>query len=486
MVKGNDPIESGLQALFSDPEPAFLRRLEVELAERGRDTVAAGPHGWTLDLPGMLRRRAVSLALAAVLLVAGLVLVLGPSQVLAQIGRIFGYLPGVGFLTAETDQVQALVEPVTDQRNGLTLTVENIIVLNDRTLVTLSISGIVEEELQNWVLNYSLGLADGTPLEAQKTNWAWDWQDQEYLAEAEFEALPEDTRELALTWSANHTADWQSISPAWSLRLPLRSAGLSEILQSPRVYSPEGAADSHHGVSLTLLDVSQHTDRMALNLEITRTAEGHRLPIAGSYRLKDNLGNEYAATDPNNLNSYVLDVTQTPGQEVDSYRQTLAFTPGGLDAQTYTFEVEGMNYAVDAYQGYVLDLGADPQVGDELALDWTIDVDGIPVRVERAKVVEVDDGDGNAVKALEFRLAPLPEQEGRRILSLHFFGQGQSLIDAGSVVDPATGISVRRILVEELDDWGRGGSTGKLRVRGYGARIQLEGPWVIQWEKEDP
>lgn len=80
--------------------------------------------------------------LAAVLLALFALLVL--SGVAYAVGNMLGYIPGVGIVDQRTP-IRVLAKPVSQTRDGITLTVEQAILTADKTVVVFKVEGIPSE-----------------------------------------------------------------------------------------------------------------------------------------------------------------------------------------------------------------------------------------------------------------------------------------------------------------------------------------------------
>jgi hypothetical protein len=81
-------------------------------------------------------------AMAFVLTLA--ILVVSAPSLAAAFGRIFGYVPEVG-LVESTNGLRMLAEPVAATRDGVTLTITNVFVYEDRVELKYEVSGIAPE-----------------------------------------------------------------------------------------------------------------------------------------------------------------------------------------------------------------------------------------------------------------------------------------------------------------------------------------------------
>jgi len=89
------------------------------------------------------------------------------SGVAYAIGKVMGYIPGIGMIDQST-QLRVLAEPISVTRDGITLTVEQVVLSADKTVLVYKIEGIPEDAYAPWEENtsnsYSVVVTtEGTP-----------------------------------------------------------------------------------------------------------------------------------------------------------------------------------------------------------------------------------------------------------------------------------------------------------------------------------
>lgn len=133
-------------------------------------------------IPMQPRTRVITAAtLAAIVL---LIVLFSTVPGLAEaVGRWFGYVPGVGFV--REGQIRTLAGPVSLTREGVTVTVEQVVLDPERTALVYSVEGIpsaaivTNPEEQRCAYKVSLRLPDGSPLLATPEGiqfWASGYQ----------------------------------------------------------------------------------------------------------------------------------------------------------------------------------------------------------------------------------------------------------------------------------------------------------------------
>ena len=91
-------------------------------------------------------RLKVFAAVVVALLVIGILLMNVPA-VRAAIQSWFGYVPGIGLVSE--GQIRVLAEPVSVTRDGITLSIEHVLVDSTQTTVVYSVDGLAMEMLDN-------------------------------------------------------------------------------------------------------------------------------------------------------------------------------------------------------------------------------------------------------------------------------------------------------------------------------------------------
>lgn len=187
-------FESRLQAAAKAGLPLPEREFVVALRKQiGQGTA-------TTSRPGRLRRTLVPRAASVVfLLMVVLVTLLGPSDVLAAIQRFAGYIPGIGFIRPEL----ILTEPISLHRGDATITVENLVVSSDESILVFTIKDTSHQaevpisSYRDMDQNPYLQTSDGTmylPLTGQGRLA----NGNEWLELVHFPALPPDTTRVFL------------------------------------------------------------------------------------------------------------------------------------------------------------------------------------------------------------------------------------------------------------------------------------------------
>lgn len=122
-------FEQKLRQSYQLPEinPTFRSRLAGELDARptGRRSFFSFQRRWAF-------------ALTAVMAAGVMLFSVGPSKVLAKLQTLFGFMPGAGLVDTGSP-LRQLVEPVTQTRDGITLTVQSAYLSADRTVISYTL-----------------------------------------------------------------------------------------------------------------------------------------------------------------------------------------------------------------------------------------------------------------------------------------------------------------------------------------------------------
>jgi hypothetical protein len=120
------------------------------------------------EITARLERKSPMLTLRTrpiVALLLALLILLALSGVAYALGRMFGYIPGVGIVD-QSAPLRILAEPVVAEREGLTVTISEVIADSNRTFVSYTIDGVIVPAMARATCGAfpSLQLPDGSAL----------------------------------------------------------------------------------------------------------------------------------------------------------------------------------------------------------------------------------------------------------------------------------------------------------------------------------
>lgn len=491
-------LEGTLEALFvaATPDAAFVAGLERQLVAR------AGPHPagesplrrfWARWAQPFGQRRWAMIATGLLLIAAVALAAVGPQRVLAEIQRLLGYVPGVGFVDLESTRL--LAAPVEVTRNGVTLRVEQVLAGPDRTVVVVRSEGLPSRD-QLWPkgpmepgdFRPQLRLPDGRTLTTQ------EWALCLGAGTLEFPSLPDDVYRVTLELPRLPLVPPDAAPEDWTVSLALRPAtGELAAELFPQPYAPVDASDTHHGITLRVLEVAHSPEETVLHLQVAWLDPDWEWPCLGGNRspqLRDELDQVYHEGLPPGVGSTAglvveriavdTDVTPAPTPQIPTPEErTLAFAPASPSAQHLTLWVDAIQFEVPAEDSFIVDLGEHLQIGDRWPLDVHLTVAGFPVHITGARLVKerfrpFDDSAPDT--ELEFDIAPVPDQGDRELRHIHLNGHVAGFSGSGSGWNFERGLRANLSLNE-----GDLIPTDLIQVQVESAGVLFRGPWNVAW-----
>ncbi len=493
-------IEEAMGALYSSvtPDTAFVAALERQLL--ALETAVEGPavarglrvrRFWARLVQPLSRYRWATVALPLLLALAVTVGAFGPQRVWAELQRLLGYVPGIGFVNLEDTRL--LISPVEVTQGGVALRVEQVVARPDRTEVVIRSEGLPRVHqlpphgAEEADFQARLRLPDGRTLASE--TWALRWG----AATLEFPPLPDDVYRVTLELPRLPLVPAGAAPEEWAVPLSLRPATgelVAELFPLP--YAPLDASDTHADITLRVLEVAHSPEETVLRLQVQWPDPAWQYPCIGGDRspvLYDDLGHVYLEGAPSNVGSVAqvvveriavdTEATPTPTPTVPTNERTLAFAPVSPLAQLLTLTVDAIEFDVPAEGGFTVDLGDDPQVGDHWPLDVHLTVAGFPVHITGAQLVqeEIRLPERSMQRTiLQFDIGPVPEQEGRALRAIHPEGEPAIFNGGGGGYSMTDGLRSHLNLRE-----GQSIPTGSIRVRVGSAGVLIRGPWNVTW-----
>ncbi len=496
---GRSPrVERGLETLFgaTAPDTAFVASLEQRLvARRDAQSVAqASPlrRFWARIVQPPAHRRWATVALSLLLVLTVAVVAIGPQQVWAGLQQLLGYVPGLGFVNLE--QAYMLAEPVEVRQESVVLRVEQVVASPERTIVAIS-SVSLPPEGQPWPTS------------------TWYEYGQAYSDFQAFLRLPDGSR-LEVTAKALRPGEGTLAFPPLPAdaeieqitlelpRLPLLSAGAAPenwvvpLILHPvteevvadlgvQVYALPDASDTHEGITLRVLEVAQWPEETSLYVQV-EWDPGMRVVVGWPVTLW-NGGVNYSMRDSHGDSPVAFhDRRVLFGQQgspmfptVTTYEDIMwTFGPAWRSAQSLTLQMNWFGVNIPTTEvSFTVDLGDDPQVGDQWPLDVHLTADGFPVHITSVRLVEpsVEEWGPDAAWKLIFETEPVPEREDGRLLQdiwlYPLLEDGVLACGARTSVDLDPLQSY--VILEALPE-------GPIPVRAS-ATVRVPGPWTVTW-----
>ena len=502
---GERAVEQRLLAYYAagEPSPAFVARLEQDLAAQATaaalQAAAVTPgaarfwDGWLTAPRGV---RWVTVALLVVLAIA--VGALGPQRVWAEVQRLLGYVPGIGFVNLKDTRV--LVVPVESTRDGVMVRIEQVIAERERTRLVVRSFGLPPSDtifpggagVSKNINDFSgrLRLPDGAALDFKELFLQYG----EAESRLEFAGLPAGVMNFTLEMDRLPLVPPGRAPEDWRIPVALVSADAPGAAQRfPEPYKPVGASDTHHGVTLSVENVAHTADETVIKLRGTWTDGALQIyGLNGGVAMPslfDNAGHVYSFKSSPGSGSVAVAVVQkavaedpstTPTPAVQSVDGEVSVEPLSAFAREVTLQVESIQSEIQISDTFRTTVPDGAQVGDRWPLDLTLNVAGFPVRLTGAMLdteeYTLPEGKTTARTLLRFEIAPVPEQDGRQLSFLHVeapetgwqSGPGNSN-GRGSVT-----VSLSRAAEEPIP-------SGLMDVTIRSASVNLLGPWRMTW-----
>ncbi|MDD5370912.1 MAG: hypothetical protein PHQ40_17660 [Anaerolineaceae bacterium] len=433
----------------------------------------------------LLRSRWTWAALAVVLALAALFIFRQP--VLAAMGRLFGYgyLPQAGFIPLEGTRF--LNNPVRQEHAGRSLTVTLGVATSTRTILWLEESEPTRGADGAWLETpsgerLSLTTWTGEPTRPGGRGARLEFPPLLAGVERVTLALPEGWR-LPLEWIPAAGAGL----PATDVRAPyptpattampgsatVPTAGSESPTQTPQAAAPPCAEVRGLRVCLAAAQTDEKGTRLLL--EATST-DPQFVPggDSGQFTLPNPVSDEQEISLTDDLGNVTrletpLDPVQWDGERL---LRPLTFPPPAAQARQLTLRVPAFEASLTFADPLELsvDLGADPQPGQALAVDQELTVLGQTLRFRQASLV------GDGASSLHVSLTSDPLEGGKDVIVWGLdLGKPEGIDDGyGSGGGGPQGVVK---LFSELVGPVSGKKTGKLTFPILGARLLLLGPF---------
>jgi hypothetical protein len=493
----SEKLERTIQAAMDIPEPdaQFLSNLGDRLEAQARSMVQEPPRQRAGTKP--FRRPLWQIGLAFILIVLLVVLAIGPQRVLAQVERLLGYIPGVGFI--ELNGPMILAEPVTLERGDVTVEVDQMVATTEGSLVQFTVSIPAGDPAKKIPIGSGLEFTSSLLLENGRevvyiSSSLSGLSDYLYKETFEFPSLPKGTRQVILVFRCSPTTIQMCASGEWRAALTLMPATAEQFegfLSRP--YDPQASATAN-GVTMRVQQVAHNHQETAVQLQF-EWADSTWSWMGGGDPNNTTLSDEYGfpyETKMVNLGDLTSlgfpSVTvvpprsplDTPTGEMMTQVETAIFAPLSSATRQLTFSVNSVNFQVPASGEFSLDLGPDPQVGQTWTLDQWLKVAGFDVHLVGARLSEKTGPGASAGQEryywLEFSFQAA--QQAERWLDYFEGEQVTEAPTAWSSRQSAAGGGARGIYL------GFGTQylpQGFLVYRITQAEVTLRGPWQASW-----
>ena len=392
MTNSNPLFEEKLRTAVQTPQPdtAFLIGLRNRLAVEESRSVSL------IERIRLMFRRPVWVTNMAVFLLVVSFFIAGPQRVVTAMRELFAYIPGVGIVDTNAP-IRVLAEPVTVEKNGITIEVISAVLTGKETHIDYEVVGVPESAYP--AQNDSLGciksdylqLPDGKQLEYETGVYLSD------PAKINFMPVPADVNEAILVIPCIMNTLPDSVPENWEIPLRFVPAPsdlplmpVLEVSPSPQAQTLEqqitpddtsGTVVSSEGSAVVVDKVIETTDGYIL-LGRLQILEGVTIIPAGAFEIRDASGKVVDHIYPNDIN---LDLPKENPNEIPWATQIK--TDGLTYPLTISFPMM-MIYQPDpsAAAEFEFDAGSNPQAGQELALQQDVQLLGHTLKLISVKV----------------------------------------------------------------------------------------------------
>jgi hypothetical protein len=400
-----------------------------------------------------------------------LIILLTLSGVAYAIGRSLGYIPGLGIVDQGLP-LRVLAEPITQTRDGITVTVKEAVLGADRTILVVSFDNVPVDKVPNQEDNPdcfpapALRLREGDPLQpsgSQGNDWG---AGSEY--HFNYAAVPADMNEAMLFIGCVPgdvsprvlPEDWEI--PLRFIPAPAEMTALPVIEYAPTPVST-GEADAN---PISITKVIELDDSYILMGKFTIQSNSLGYTLMGMRTLLDDNGNILPWKMPQDS----VFPPAAPDGLVTAEDWAVQVDKGFTPPLTIKFStVSSYPTANDAPLEYEFDAGETPKLGDEWQVNQTFDAAGhsfslVSIRVDTDENVPGANGYRFTFKPLENAISNIYLD----IKGHEFMGYNQNWDQDG--MDYFIGYS-------ELPK-------GKLKIS---FSLELNDPkeWTLQWQPED-
>lgn len=358
-----------------------------------------------------------------VIMIVVLVLLLLTGVVYA-IGNALGYIPGIGFV--QSASLRVLVEPVSQTREGITVTIEQVTVDSERTIIVYKTEGLKiaaansKGEGGPFGAPTSLRLPDGTNLEVSADNGLGGTPEPlitnihteggwpNYVQRLVYPPVPAGMNELTLSIPILETMPAGAAPENWEITFQLKPAppdmtfapitelaAASTPLQTEPTVSPAAGKTGMpeisntatlHGFTFKLDNVIELDDGFvftgSLSWDDSAFPTGKGFAGAAIPTLTDESGQKIPI-EVVQLNGGTYDEHHAPW----SYRTNRKAFAGPLVLSIQSIETSVTEPAVD----FAVDFGSNPQIGQTLEINHNFVVEGHTIRLLSVSLGAVPD-----------------------------------------------------------------------------------------------
>ncbi|MGB7539283.1 MAG: DUF4179 domain-containing protein [Anaerolineales bacterium] len=431
-----------------------------------------------------LRRRVVWALVLGAVLMAACVVIVGPQKVVSTVQKIFGYVPGIGFV--DSGSIRVLAEPVTITRNEITITLSEVVADSVRTILILEVEGLGplpaepnKEGRPACYQNEILRLPSGT--EIWMTGGDHNPWGSGYQSRLIFEDMPPDVNEAELIvpcigglLSGKAPETWRipfrlKPAPPDLTVLPVMEVKTPSVEISP-METPSADADDKYGITLVLEKTVALEDGYLLLGSLHWTSSYFDFGGPVNLSVTDADGKELAAEMDFSYSFSDLDRTE----KYNTIPWAIRIQGKDLLAPI-RLTAASVGLTLRKPIKFSFDTGPDPVVGQSWPIGQEFNVAGLPVRVLSAKLITLKGRNGFefAVQApLEFRFLyfMFESSSGMRTLESLPLAYRNAWLE-GTMNETGEFVSSVQTEAEII------GGTIDLSIMS----VEVAGPWSVEW-----
>jgi hypothetical protein len=321
------------------------------------------------------------------------------------IGRLTGYIPGVGIVDLSAP-LRVLAEPVSQTRDGVTLTVTEAVLSADKTVIFVKIEGVPADvypkgEAGGCFGKVDLSLPDGTLLEGgfiSGGNWT------SFESRLEYGAIPTRVNDAVLLVACIGGTMPGALPENWEI--PLRFAPAPpDMTVAPVIELSTPAATNPAAADVTSTPVLSNTmtrNGIAFTLEKFVEVEGGyqlygSLDLSGATLPAQGYFNTMAVIKMTDANGNRIPFEETRFEPQDN----AVYDPNKVAwiyrtnqkafAAPLTLSLSWVEMQIAPQIPFELDLGTNPQIGQTWEINRDLTFEGHTVRLLSAQLVESND-----------------------------------------------------------------------------------------------
>ncbi len=366
----NDFIDTlRLSSQSPTPDPTFVSALERQLLQRqaglhraGRNRRKLIPNGSTV-FPRLDWRYAL---VATIIALAVALMAIGPQRVLAEIYKLVGYIPGIGFVE-NPETALVLSQPITVTRDGVSMTVVNAIASSNNTRIILRADGLtglgksVRGPHPTESVALRLSQLDGSTIPLKDFSTRYIRPSSMYI-EMDFQSLPNGVRQIVLSFSQIPGIPSGFAAPQdWQIPISFPKEGMNNHITTGDHL--DRRSELINGLTLILSGIAQLDKSTALQLRL----ETNQPQIS----IEPNWWNNISIHDTNDR---LIATNSEPIIGADRFTTVSLETPPLESGKTYILHLNG---PIDLYQRFEQkaegEFTFDPGPGAYIGKHWNMD-----------------------------------------------------------------------------------------------------------------